>query len=120
MVVPDTAWNDPLGGLTFPVRVARLSEVPAGRMLIVVNVFQLQTLPASKTRDTNVHGETYGVIRIQSTIKLKNCWKSLAPGRMLAVISVVVSVWVHIGSDAGQTSVPSMKKSVNVDVQLMR
>src|SRR5580765_2210566 len=72
MLAPDEATlayavQVPSGTGVSPRRTSSATLVPAGVVALHDSVPQDTADPASKTRETNVPGETYGVIRIQST-----------------------------------------------------
>ena len=92
-----------------PVRVSKLAEVPADAIVMSARVVQSCDEPASKMRDTKVPDDAYGVIRIQSTTRVRRL-KSLTSDEH------------RLGGDERivVTSAPSTKKSKPVAVQSIR
>ena len=79
--------------------------------MVAIRFVQSYGLPASKTRDSNVPDEAYGVIRIQSTVTAAPpLWASLITGRIAAPIAMACV----------STTVPSIEKITLVGVQSTR
>src|SRR5689334_23236754 len=73
----------PSGTGVSPRRTSIATLVPAGVVALHDSVPHDTAPPASNTRETNVPGETYGVIRIQSTTTVPPpANRSLAAGRI--------------------------------------
>ena len=77
-----------LGVVVFPVRVSKVSDVPAGWLLSEVKLSQCTAVLASNRRDTKTPDEAYGLMRSQSIDKVGPPAKSLPNGRMLAVMAM--------------------------------
>ena len=67
------------GGLDFTNYYLPLADVPAGNAVMAARLVQSEGPPASKTRDTNVPVDAYGVTRIQSTERAVPALASLTP-----------------------------------------
>src|SRR5215831_3677067 len=88
MLAPDEATlayavQVPSGVGVSPRRTSSATLVPAGVVALHDSVPHDTVAPASNTRETNVPGETYGVMRIQSiTTVPPPANRSLAAGRI--------------------------------------
>lgn len=82
------ALHDPSGVGVSPVRTLIVRLVPVGVASVHEIVLQVTCSPASKTRESKVHGEVYGLMRSQSIVSSASgpgLVLSLATGRMFEV-----------------------------------
>src|ERR1700690_4148629 len=87
IVVPATGAQSDHATPSSEVRVSIPMLVPVGVAAVASRFNQVRPAPASIARDTNVHGERYGVICIQSTeTSVLSMVKSLTNGRIGVVM----------------------------------
>src|SRR5215211_435796 len=110
--IASQADHVPSGVAVLPERVSKAEFVPVGFWVVESSLSQSEALlPESKTRDSKVPLEAYGLILSQSTLTLgPPALKSLASGR----------IWVPMATLSVRTRLPSTKNLTSLAVHSMR